>query len=48
MNIPGKGSLLSVPQEERQIQQYSEPVSIDDEEYGKKGVNSGFWYDVGV
>jgi len=40
--------LLRIPCQERQIQEQSQPISVDEEECGKEGVYSGFGDDVCV
>lgn len=40
--------LLGVEGQERQVEEDSEPVAIDDEQEGQKGVDGGFGDDVGV
>lgn len=40
--------LLGVEGQERQVEEDSEPVAIDDEQEGQEGVNGGFGDDVGV
>ena len=40
--------LLGIIGKQRQIEYHGNPVSIDQEERGQKGVNSGFGDDVGV
>ena len=40
--------LLRIERQQRQVQNNSKPVSIDDEEEGQESVNSGFGDNVGV
>ena len=40
--------LLGIPRQQRQIQQQRNPVPVDEEEEGQKGVDGGFGDDVGV
>ena len=40
--------LLSIPGQERNVEQKRSPVSIDEEESCQKCVDGGFWNDVGV
>lgn len=44
----GRNVLLSVESQEWQVKDDSQPVAIDDEEEGQKGVNGGFRDNVGV
>jgi hypothetical protein len=40
--------LLSIPQQEWKIQENREPVTVDEKQDGKEGVDSGFRDDIGV
>lgn len=40
--------LLSVPSQQRQVQDQGHPVTINQEQEGQKGVNGGFWDNVRV
>ena len=40
--------LLSVPRQERQVQEQCDPVSVDNEEEGEEGMDGGFGHNVGV
>lgn len=42
------GVLLSIPGEERQVQENSKPVSVDHEEDGQEGLNASLGDNVGV
>lgn len=41
-------ALLRIEDEQRQVQDDSKPVSVDDEQEGQESVNGGFGDDVGV
>jgi hypothetical protein len=43
-----ESSLLSVPRNQRQIQQQRQPVAIDQEQYRQERVDAGFGHNVGV
>lgn len=47
-NMPRIRILLSIPQQEWEIQKNGKPVTVDEEQNGKESVDGGFRYDVGV